>query len=158
MFVASPVLRTESRLADEVTVRTIRQQRLTSAEDPLELVAIMDEPVLHRPVGGPDVLRAQLAHLAAAAELDSVTLQVLSTAGGAHVTMGSGFIVLSFGDLGEPDTAYVEHALGALFLEKEPTCRELDSRSTGCGPTRSSPGVPSPAESLALIRRVAEQT
>ncbi|MGH3613608.1 MAG: helix-turn-helix domain-containing protein [Pseudonocardia sp.] len=153
LFVASPVRRTESRLADEVTVRTIRQQRLTSAGGPLELVAITDESVLHRPVGNWDVLRAQLAHLAAAAELDSVTLQVLPTAIGAHVAMGSGFSVLSFGDLGEPDMAYVEHALGALFLEKD-----ADVSRARLSFDRLRSDALSPAESLALIRRVAEQT
>ena len=48
-----------------------------------------------------------------------MTLQVLPTAIGAHAALASGFSVLSFGDLGEPDMAYVEHALGAVHLEKE---------------------------------------
>ena len=46
-----------------------------------------------------------------------------STAQGAQPPQASGFMVLSFGDLGEPDIAYVEHALGAVHLEKEPEVR-----------------------------------
>ncbi len=130
----------------------IRQRRLTSVEDPLELVAIVDEQVLHRPIGGRDVLRAQLDHLAEAAELDSVTLQVLPAAAGAHPAVASGFIVLSFGDLGEPDMAYVEHALGALFLEKE---AEVARARVAFDRLRSV--ALSPADSSALIRRVAAQ-
>lgn len=48
-----------------------------------------------------------------------MTLQVLPIGPGAHASMGSGFTVLSFGDLGETDMAYVEHALGAAHIEGE---------------------------------------
>ena len=46
-------------------------------------------------------------------------LQVLPSAVPRRVVEGSGFTVLGFGDLGEPDLAYVEHALGALMMDKE---------------------------------------
>ena len=120
LFTASPVSRTATDVEREVAVRMIRQQRLTAAEDELHLVAIVAEAVLHNPVGGPAVLRAQLDHLLVAAELDTVSLQVLPTSVGAHGSLSSGFSVLSFGELGEPDMAYVEHTFGALQLEKAP--------------------------------------
>ncbi len=119
LFHASVMRRTTADIERDVAVRRIRQERLTSADDDLRLVAILAEVVLHTPVGGPDVLRAQLDHLIVAAELDTITLQVLPTGVGAHAAHGSGFMVLSFGDLGEPDMAYVEHALRAVHLEKE---------------------------------------
>ncbi|GAA5119212.1 Scr1 family TA system antitoxin-like transcriptional regulator [Pseudonocardia adelaidensis] len=52
--------------------------------------------------------------------MPTVTLQVLPTGRGAHPSLASGCTILSFGDLCEPDMAYVEHALGATRLEKEP--------------------------------------
>ncbi len=55
---------------------------------------------------------------------------------GAHLALASGFSVLSFGDLGEPDMAYVEHALGAVHRERRTTSRALGSLSTSCGPSR----------------------
>jgi transcriptional regulator with XRE-family HTH domain len=119
LFLASPVVRSDAAVEREVAVRMRRRRRLTAAEDDLELVAVVAEAVLHNPVGGPAVLREQLDHLLMAAELDNVTLQVLPTAVGAHPALASGFTVLHFGDLGEPDIAYVEHALGAVQLEKE---------------------------------------
>jgi len=152
LFVASPVCRSDEELANEVTVRMIRQQRLTSSENPLELVSIINEDVLHRPVGGIEVLRQQLCHLAVAAELPSVTLQVLPRSVGAHTAMGSGFVVLSFGDLGEPDMAYVEHALGALLMDEE-----NDVARARLSFDRLRSDALSPAESLALIQRVAEK-
>ncbi len=151
LFAAGLVRRTEAEIENAVAVRMIRQERLTAAEDPLELVAILDEAVLHRPVGGPAVLRAQLDHLARAAALPSVTLQVLPTALGAHPALALAFTVLSFGDLGEPDLAYVEHTLGALYLEKE----EDVARATLFFDRLRSEAL-GLAESAALIRRVAD--
>lgn len=145
--------RSDDALAAEVAVRMFRQQRLTSVEDPLELMAVVNEDVLYRPVGGTDVLRQQLRHLAAAAEIAAVTLQVLPRSVGAHIAMGSGFILLSFGDLGEPDMAYVEHALGALHLDKDPA---VGRARLSFDRLRSD--ALSPADSLALIRQVADQT
>jgi transcriptional regulator with XRE-family HTH domain len=120
LFHATPVRRTAVELDRDVTVRMIRQKRLTSDDDPLHLVAIVAETALRTPIGGAAVLRSQLDHLLVTAELDTVSLQVLPTDVGAHPALGSGFMVLSFGDLGEPDMAYVEHALGAVHIEKEP--------------------------------------
>jgi hypothetical protein len=74
--------------------------------------------VLTRPIGGREVLRAQLEHLVEAAGLPSVTMQVLPHSVGAHPALASAFTLLKFEHLGEPDIAYVEHAIGALQLEK----------------------------------------
>ena len=152
LFVAVPMRRTAEELANAVAVRMIRQRRLTSTEDPLELVAVVDETVLYRPVGGREVLRAQLRHLVEAAALDTVTLQVLPAALGAHAALACAFTVLNFGDLGEPDIAYVEHTLGALILDKEG-----DAARARLTFDRVRADALDPAESLAMIRRLAEQ-
>lgn len=119
LFEASVVARTPAEVDREVEIRTIRQRRLTDLDDPLALVAVVDEAVLRNPVGGPVVHSTQLAHLVTAAQLPTVELQVLPAGSGAHASMSSGFAVLAFGDLGEPDMAYVEHALGAAHVEGE---------------------------------------
>ncbi len=150
LFTSSFVDRTQEELANAIKVRMIRQERLTSEDDPLELVAVIDESVLYREIGGPDVLAEQLAHLVAAAQLPSVTLQVLPTVACQRAAMGSGFTVLNFGDLGEPDMAYVEHALGAMRMEKE---ADVVRARLMLGRLRSD--ALSPADSLALIRQVA---
>lgn len=120
LFVAGLVWSSGEALENAVAVRMIRQERLVDPDTPLHLEAIVDETALHRPIGGPAVHRAQLAHLLRAAELPTVTLQVLPATVGAHPAIGSAFTLLSFGDLGEPDIAYVEHALGALIMDKTP--------------------------------------
>ncbi|MHA6625162.1 helix-turn-helix domain-containing protein [Pseudonocardia sichuanensis] len=145
-----PIRRTAEQLEQEVAARMYRQHRFTSAENRLELVAVVDEAVLHRPVGGPDVLRAQLRHIAELAELDAVTFHVVPTAVGAHAAQASGFILLHFGDLGEPDIAYVEHALGALTLDKEG-----DVARARLAFERVRTDALDPSESLSLVRRLA---
>jgi transcriptional regulator with XRE-family HTH domain len=150
LFLAAPVFRSHADLEREVAIRMIRQRRLTAAEDDLQLEAVVAEAALHNPIGGPAVLREQLDHLVMAAELDNVNLRVLPTDVGAHPALASGFMVLNFGDLGEPDIAYVEHALGAVQLEQEAdvararlTFDQLRSLALA------------PAESQALIERAA---
>jgi transcriptional regulator with XRE-family HTH domain len=105
LFTTAAVHRSPAELAAAVEVRGIRQQRLTSTDSPLELTAIVDESVLHRPIGGPAVLREQLRHVIAAADLPAVTLQVLPAAIGAHAAIASPLTILSFEHIGEPRTS-----------------------------------------------------
>ncbi len=133
-------------------VRRTRQLRLQSEDDPLRLVAIIDEAVLRNPLAGVATQRAQLAHLVTAAALPTVTLQVLAAGTEAHPALGSGFVVLSFGDLGEPDMAYIEHALGSTHFEKGPPV----ARARLVFDQLRSLALP-PAESVALVERVADE-
>jgi transcriptional regulator with XRE-family HTH domain len=136
----------------EIEIRSIRQRRLLAEEHPLELAAILDESVLHRPVGGPKVLRGQLEHLLMAAELDTVTLRVLPTAVGEHAGLDGGFILLSFGDLDEPDIVYIEPVTGSVHIDKAEVvdrCRVVFDRLRTA--------ALSPADSMALLERLAAQ-
>jgi hypothetical protein len=147
---AVPVRRTEEELDNEVAARLYRQRRLTSVDDPLEVVAVIDESVLHRPVGGPEVLHGQLEQIIVFAELDTVTLSVLPTSVGAHAGLASSFTIVGFGDLGEPDMAHVEHTIGALILDKD----EEVARAKVAFERLLSDAL-GPAESLALVQRLA---
>ena len=152
LFASSLRWRTPATLDRDVTVRIIRQERLTSAVEPLELSAVVEEAVLRRPVGGPTVMRAQLAHLVTAAELDTVTLQVLPTGIGAHPGVDGAFTVLSFDGLGEPDIGYVEHLVGSVHIEND----EDVARARVVFDHLRSVAL-SPAESVALVERVIAQ-
>jgi transcriptional regulator with XRE-family HTH domain len=152
VFLSAQVRRSEETLQRIVAVRMIRQERLTSSEHPLELQAVIEEAVLHRPLGGVAAMRAQLAHLREAAALDSVTIQVLPTSVGAHPGIDGAFTVLTFDGLGEPDMAYVEHPLGAVHIEKE---QDVARANMLFGHLRSL--ALSPAASVALVERVAAE-
>jgi hypothetical protein len=139
-----------AQLETEVAARIYRQRRLTAADNRLNVIAVVDEPALHRPVGGAEVQHEQLRHIAELAELDTVALHVLPTAVGAHAAMPSGFMILNFEDLDEPDMAYVEHTLGALSLDKagDVTRAKLTFE-------RLLSDALDPTASLALVRRLA---
>jgi transcriptional regulator with XRE-family HTH domain len=99
-----------------VEVRLTRQALLMQA-DPPSFRAVLDEAVLHRAVGGPQVMRAQLEHLIEAACLPNVTLQVISFDVGAHPGMESNFNIL---DLPAPASSivFVEGLVGSIYLER----------------------------------------
>jgi len=114
VFQNALVPRTDKQLRNQIEVRKIRQLRLRSESDQLELVSIIDESTLRRPVGGREVMRAQLRHL-----LESgMTIQVLPSEVGAHQGLHGSFLVLRFPDPAEPDVAYYEHVTGPTFLNR----------------------------------------
>lgn len=104
-----------------VQVRRMRQDRIYRADKvPLRLHAILDESVLRRQIGGPDVLRDQLRHLVStAAELHNVELQVLPYSAGAHPAINGTFTILSFPRSGDPEIVALEHLDSHLFIESE---------------------------------------
>lgn len=106
------------QVAQRVRVRSNRQSLLTQ-DDPVDLWVVLDEAVVSRPVGGEDVMRAQLRRLVEMAELPHVTIQLLPFGIGAHAGMDSSFTILLFAESGDPDVVYAENAMGGLFLEKQ---------------------------------------
>jgi len=101
-----------------VDARMGRQAVLTR-DPPLRLWTIVDEAALHRPVGGRDVMSAQLARLAESAGLPHVTLQVLPYEVGGHPGMAGAFAILQFGDPSANDVVYIESQAADLFLESQ---------------------------------------
>ncbi|GAA1720071.1 helix-turn-helix transcriptional regulator [Kribbella yunnanensis] len=104
-----------------VQMRMERQTVLTrkrQGADPLQFWAVVDEAVLHRAVGGPAVMRAQLGRLLEMNERPNINLQVIPFAKGAHPGMTGPFVRFVFGSLA-PDLVYEERLAGDLFLELE---------------------------------------
>jgi Domain of unknown function (DUF5753)/Helix-turn-helix domain len=108
---------TQREVERRVRLRLARQAVLTRADPPM-LWAVVDEAALRRPVGGPEVMRAQLERLIEAAKLPNVTLQVLPFGAGAHPAMVGAFSILRFPDEELPDAVYLEHLTSALYLNK----------------------------------------
>ncbi|MFC8718336.1 helix-turn-helix domain-containing protein [Kitasatospora sp. NPDC057198] len=111
-----PVL-AEEEVDRRVALRTRRQKLLTEGRGP-KLWAVIDEAALRRPVGGPEVMRAQLEHLLELAQLPSVVLQVMPFRFGAHAGESGAFSVLRFPEQDLPDVVYVEQLTSALYLDK----------------------------------------
>jgi transcriptional regulator with XRE-family HTH domain len=95
----------------------MQRQKVIGQDPPLRLWAILDEAALHREVGGAEVMRAQLEHLAHVARRPEVTIQVIPFAAGGHVAMAGAFSVFSFN--GDPDVVSVEAVTGTLYLDRK---------------------------------------
>ena len=105
-------------IEQRIEVRLVRQAALTREEPtPPKLDAIIDEAVLHRPIGGPEIMSAQISRVIEACELPNVTVRVLPFAAGAHPALDSTFILLEFEE-SVPGVVYVEGLVGHLLLER----------------------------------------
>lgn len=101
-----------------VKLRVQRQKTLFARTPAPQLVTVLGEGALTRPVGGEAVLKAQIEHLRRVAQRDSVEIKVLSFSVGAHAAMAGAFRILDFNDPEDPDVVYLESHVGALYLEE----------------------------------------
>ncbi|WP_425413115.1 helix-turn-helix domain-containing protein [Micromonospora citrea] len=96
----------------------MQRQRLLRRENPPLLWAVVDEAALRRPIGGPEVMRGQVAALIEATRSPHIRLQVIPFAAGGHAAAGGAFTILRFGDQDLPDIVYIEQLTSALYLDK----------------------------------------
>jgi uncharacterized protein DUF5753/helix-turn-helix protein len=129
-----------------VDLRQERQRQLDQPDAP-RLWAVIDESVLLRAVGGPDIMRAQLEHLVKMMERPRVTLQIAPLDVTAAVGVGTGVTCLRFALSDLKDAVYVEHLTDSTFTQKPQVVEEYRNmldRLGACALT--------PAESLAVLR------
>ena len=123
----------EAEIDRRVHVRIARQALVRRQTAPPELTVVLNEAILRRPVGGSQVMAAQLGSLADSAGLPNVTLRVVPFRAGLHHGVMSGpFVILRFprngdGHDSEPATVYVDGFTGALYLDKP---REVERYAT----------------------------
>ncbi len=108
---------TPDEIDRRVELRRQRQQILDRIEPP-QLWAVIDEAVLRRPIGGPEVMRAQIEALIEAAKKPNVRLQIIPFHAGGHAAAGGPFAILRFPEPELPDVVYVEQLTSAIYLEK----------------------------------------
>jgi transcriptional regulator with XRE-family HTH domain len=107
---------TEDEVERRVRLRLQRQKLFTHSRAP-RLWAVVEESVLHRPFGGPDVLRGQIEHLLEIVQQPNISLQVVPFELPRPSAEGA-FTILRFAEPEIPDIVYLEHLCGALYLDK----------------------------------------
>jgi Domain of unknown function (DUF5753) len=114
---------------------------------------VVDEGVLRRPVGGRDVMRGQLRHLAAMAAHPAVTLHVLPFSAGEHAAMSGPFTLFGFANPVDPDVIYLENITSDLYLEDAGEVRRyVRAFDRLCGLALN------PDDSVHLVERLAGRT
>jgi len=101
---------------ERVESRMIRQKILVR-DNPPHFEAVVDESVLHRVVGSPAVMRAQLERLLELSVLPNVRLRVIPHDAGALPAGNNKFIILSFALPTLSDVVFIEGLTGDLYLD-----------------------------------------
>ena len=102
--------------ADEIVAARLERQTILDRDSPPELWVVIDEAVLHRPVGGRHLMREQLNHLIEMARRPNIVIQVIPADVGVHEGLrGAGFIIADFDNA--PSAAYQDAALRGQTIE-----------------------------------------
>ncbi|HEU5474169.1 MAG TPA: helix-turn-helix transcriptional regulator [Actinophytocola sp.] len=146
---AEALLRGHGQGLSEAEVRRrlrlrLRRKELLTSESPIQLWLVVSQHVLEAPVGGREVMRAQLAHLVELAELPNVEVQVLPGGVVPHPGLHGSFTILSFPIPGDAGLAYVETRVRGLFFEQPDELQEYAQvmnhlRVLACPPDESIP-------------------
>jgi hypothetical protein len=140
-----------AEVEERLGVRLSRQDLITPSTDRVQIIAVLDEAVLRRRVGGPGIMRDQILHLIAMARLPNVEIRVLPFDAGAHAAMDGPFCLLSFPEPDDPDLVYLEQASSGLVPEEPEEVR----RYTLMFGTLLGKALP-PEESVSFMSKITE--
>ncbi|MFJ8791879.1 helix-turn-helix domain-containing protein [Streptomyces sp. NPDC102462] len=108
----------------------LRRQGLLEKPDAPTLWVVMEEAVLHRAVGGPQVMREQIDRLLEASELDHVSIDIVPFSAGAHVGACAPFTYFRFEEPELPDIVYSEILSASMYLdEREDVVAHLEAHT-----------------------------
>ncbi|WP_394427115.1 helix-turn-helix domain-containing protein [Streptomyces sp. SGAir0957] len=109
----------DEEIERRVDLRLHRQLLLKGADAPT-LWVVMEEAVLHREVGGPEVMRDQIDRLLEVFEFPHVSVDIVPFAAGAHVGACAPFTYFRFAEPELPDIVYSELLSAAVYLDQRP--------------------------------------
>lgn len=107
----------EEEIARRVSLR-LRRQELLAKPDAPAVWAVLEETVLRRPVGGPDVMRAQIDRLIEVLGGSRVSIQIMPFAAGPHPGAYGPFHHFRFGFSELPDIVYTESLAGSEYFDQ----------------------------------------
>jgi transcriptional regulator with XRE-family HTH domain len=91
---------------EELVAARLERQTIFDRTEPPTLWALLDEAVLHRPIGSRKIMYDQLLHLADTSCRSYITVQIVPGEIGAHAGLLGGFAIASFGN-----------AAGSVYME-----------------------------------------
>jgi transcriptional regulator with XRE-family HTH domain len=138
-------------IARRVDLRLERQKIFDKPDGPV-FWAVIDEAALRRPIGGVEVMRAQIEHLIDLMRQPNITIQIMPFSFGGHSAEGGAFSILRFADTDLPDVVYVEQLASALYLDKrEDVDRYTEVMERLCAVSTT------PDETIELLRTIADE-
>ncbi|WP_163571598.1 helix-turn-helix domain-containing protein [Fodinicola feengrottensis] len=112
----APVPLTEAVINERVEIRMRRQERLVADVDPPQVAIILDDSVLQRSVGGPEVMKDQAQRLIELGHRPNITVQIARIADGVHLALPGSVTLLEFNDL-MPASIYLDTVAGDLLID-----------------------------------------
>lgn len=97
----------DERVAALIDLRTKRRSLLTRENAP-KFSFLLDESVIKRLVGSPDIMNTQLRYLVDVTKLENVTIRVVPFTAGLHPGMKGPFEVVQFEDTPDESVVFVE--------------------------------------------------
>lgn len=117
IFAREPKI-TPEEVEERLQARMLRKTVLDRGDPPAVWV-LLDEGVLLRSIGGPQVIGAQMEHLLVMAQRSNVVIQIVPFAAESTVGLTGAFILAELPG-GEPDAVYVESSVtGEVTTEHE---------------------------------------
>ncbi|PIM70693.1 transcriptional regulator [Streptomyces sp. JV178] len=135
---------------DELLAARMERQRILKRKSPPLSLVVLDEAVLHRPIGGEAVMRQQLLHLLSIQNERWTRVQLLPFRVGEHVSLAGSFTLLRFDS--DPDVVYTEDLISGHMTANPDTIREAALRYAGL-----QAAALSVEDSAELIKRVLEE-
>jgi transcriptional regulator with XRE-family HTH domain len=146
-----PRAHTPETVEQLMEIRLRRQEMLLHKPEPVPLHVVLDESVLHRPIGGAGVMRDQLVRLLDLATTEAVHLQILPYDVGAHIGLGGPFTLFGFAEPMDLDIVHVENHVNFILVDDEDDIRHYEIVFQ-----RVQESALPEADSLALVQEIAE--
>jgi transcriptional regulator with XRE-family HTH domain len=107
--------------ADQIEMQIeakLTRQHVLAREHPPRFAAVLDEAVLHRVVGGRQVMAEQLGKILDMSVQSNITVQIIPYELGAHPAMESNFTLIELPN-STPGVVFVEGLIGSTYLERD---------------------------------------
>ncbi|MFE5594594.1 helix-turn-helix domain-containing protein [Streptomyces sp. NPDC056549] len=103
---------------EEFPTMRVRRQKILDRPNPPTYQVILDESVIRRQVGSPEVMAAQLDYLLTRSKQGNITIQVLPFTAGAYSSALSNHIIFGGSNESGLDVVFLERQSGSVFLEE----------------------------------------
>jgi transcriptional regulator with XRE-family HTH domain len=109
---------TEADEADALVDLRMQRQELLTRDSAAQFHFILDESVVHRTLGGREVMRRQLHHMRQMSARSNVTIQVVPFDCGVYPRMGASYVLFEFESPEDEDVLYLESLSGELLIRE----------------------------------------
>ncbi|MEV0405620.1 helix-turn-helix transcriptional regulator [Actinoallomurus sp. NPDC050550] len=95
----------KEKVTEQLVTTRLERQQILAREDPPEIILVLDEWALHRPIGEQETRKEQIGRLIELAQQPNITIQIVPSQTGTYAGLPGAFTLLSFEE--GPDLVYV---------------------------------------------------